>query len=353
MNKSVITLTTMLVLMPIASIAKQPLFTFQEGDGFKRFSVSAGGLFVKPLGKAQPIQNYTAIQNGHVATNGDISYNAVIENANPDNPISSSTMFLLGLVSGGPGGTIPGLTTGSSTINGLEEWTSAGTGLEADDVITLGIMTNYHFTDNISFEMKAGFPPKVDIKGKGQIYAPFSALAKGVVDLDMKNDLLVTDLSKHGKVAEARAWTPAFELQYHFGKTGVNKFRPYVGAGLMFAYFNGLKLNPGLEQDLIDSGHMIANILDNKAGASLDRKKSSANPVVTLEASSAIAPVVTAGFTYDFNDRWFAVTSLSYAQLSGKTTIKVTDEKFGELVQSKAKIEITPILGYAGVGYRF
>ena len=38
-------------------------------------------------------------------------------------------------------------------------------------------MTNYFFTDNISFEMKAGIPPKVDLQGKGKIYAPFAAVA--------------------------------------------------------------------------------------------------------------------------------------------------------------------------------
>jgi outer membrane protein W len=46
--------------------------------------------------------------------------------------------------------------------------------LEADDVDTVGIMANYNFTDNLSLEIKAGIPPKVDIKGKGKIYAPFN-----------------------------------------------------------------------------------------------------------------------------------------------------------------------------------
>jgi hypothetical protein len=52
-----------------------------------------------------------------------------------------------------------------------------------------------------------------------------------------------------------------------------------------------------------------------KAGASLDGIESSANPKVDLEASDAFAPVATVGFTYDFNDTWFAVGSVSYAHL--------------------------------------
>ncbi|WP_322853016.1 OmpW family outer membrane protein, partial [Acinetobacter baumannii] len=67
----------------------------------------------------------------------------------------------------------------------------------------------------------------------------------------------------------------------------------------------------------------------------------------------AIAPVATLGFTYDFNDKWYAVGSVSYAHLKTDTTITVNDAKYGELINAKADIEINPILGYAGIGYRF
>jgi outer membrane protein len=50
--------------------------------------------------------------------------------------------------------------------------------------------------------------------------------------------------------------TPAIEAQYQFGKSGVNKFRPYLGVGLMYAHFNDIKLNE-IRSDLISAGHMI------------------------------------------------------------------------------------------------
>lgn len=358
MNKTLIVIASTLVLSPITSFAKSPYFSLQEGKGFKRFSVSVGALYVSPLGTAQPIQNSTAIQNGEVAKNGEISIDTIMDNLDKDAEQPAGLRLLLNAGAIGNNGVVRESFSGSSTINGLDQWTSPGTGLEADKVITLGIMNNYYFTDNISFEMKAGIPPKVDIKGKGQIYSPFSAVSRPIPSLDiakinMKNDIFVTDLEKHGKVAEARAWTPAFEFQYHFGKTGVNKFRPYVGAGLLFAYFSELELNPGLEKDLIEAGHMIANIKNGKAGASLERLTSTANPTVKLEASPTIAPVITAGFTYDFNDRWFGVASISYAHLKGESEIIVSDPQLGELVKSKSDIEINPALGYAGIGYRF
>lgn len=354
-----------LATLPLLAHAKSPYFSLQDGDGFKRFSVSVGALHVMPQGKAQPFAVNTAVQDGETAKVGDISIAAVKGNLDPAMESNLSTGFI-NLIDGLGGKTLSGNLSGSAEIYGLESWNNAGTGLEADDVTTLGIMTNYFFTDNVSLEIKAGIPPKVDLQGKGKIYAPFSAMATPSIDLipqipggidlpsiDLKNDIPITDLEAYGPAASARAWTPAFEFQYHFGKTGVNKFRPYVGLGLMYAYFNELEINSSTEQDLIKAGHMIANIKEGKAGASLDGIESSANPKVDLEASDAFAPVATVGFTYDFNDTWFAVGSVSYAHLKNDTTITVTDANLGELIRSKADIEVNPILAYAGFGMRF
>ncbi|NHB57806.1 OmpW family protein [Acinetobacter sp. 194] len=360
MKKTLLCLATTLALVPSLSQAKSPYFSLQDGENFKRFSVSVGALYVKPTGNAQAININTSVKNGESAKNGDIQVDTVLNNLDPsvNQGLLSLALQGVGLFTGG---NLPSSLSGSSKINGLQSWTAEGTGLEADDVTTLGIMTNYFFTDNISLEVKAGIPPKVDISGKGKISAPFSATATPEIanfpleflNIDLKNNIPITDLGGYGKVAEARAWTPAFEVQYHFGKTGVNKFRPYLGVGLMYAYFNDLEMNSGLKNDLIKAGHMIANIKDGKAGAALERETSSANPKVKLEASDAFAPVATAGFTYDFNDRWFAVGSISYAHLKGETTITVKDAQLGELIKAKSDIEINPILGYAGVGFRF
>jgi outer membrane protein W len=349
--------------LPTITFAESPYFSLKDGDGFKRFSVSMGALYVKPTGKAQPIKVNTAVANGEQAKVGDVSIKTVKDSISKDMNPNLSTAFV-NFLDGLGQENLPAALSGNAEINGLNEWSNPGTGLEADDVMTLGIMTNYFFTDNVSLEVKAGIPPKVDIKGKGQIYAPLTATAHPSIDLpiiggidlpaiDLEKSIFITDLEAQDTAATARAWTPAFEFQYHFGKTGVNKFRPYVGLGLMYAYFNELKINPTIEKDLINAGHMIVNIKDGKAGAALDQKTSSGNPKVKLEASDAFAPVATAGFTYDFNDRWFAVGSVSYAHLTGEATITVNDTKYGELIRAKTDIEINPLLGYAGVGYRF
>jgi outer membrane protein W len=354
-----------LTTLPMAAHANSPYFSLQDGDGFKRFSVSVGVLHVMPQGKAQPFSTQTAAKDAEVSQMGDISIEAIKNNLDPamDPAVSAE---LIKALDGLGLSTLPGSMSGSARIGGLENYTSPGTGLEADDVTTLGMMTNYFFTDNISLEMKGGFPPKVDLQGKGKIYAPLSAMVTPSIDLlqgipggsdlpgiSLKSEIPVTDLEAYGPAASARAWTPAFEMQYHFGKTGVNKFRPYVGLGIMYAYYNELEINPRTEQDLIDAGHMIANIKRGQSGAVFDGNPSSADPKVHVEASDAFAPIATIGFTYDFNDTWFAVSSVSYAHLKNDTTITVTDSELGELIRSKADIEVNPILAYAGIGMRF
>ena len=336
--------------LPTMSFAESPYFSLKDGDGFKRFSLSAGWLHAMPQGSANPININTTVAEGTQSKVGDVSKQAVLDAA-----VKDSNPIVYGAINLWPTDTVSGLATGTATIKGLSNWQSQGTGLEADNVDTVGIMANYHFTDNLSLEIKAGIPPKVDIKGKGDIYAPLSGSASTILgDIDLKQDLHITDLTQGGKAATARAWLPAVELHYQFGKSGVNKFRPYVGAGVMYAYFNDLKMNSGIESDLVKAGHMIQNIHDGKAGAALDGETSSADPIVKLEATDTFAPIVTVGATYDFNPNWFAVGSVSYSKMNNEAKIYVTDRNTGkELIQANTKIDIDPLITYLGVGYRF
>ncbi|WP_171194720.1 OmpW/AlkL family protein [Acinetobacter sp. A47] len=350
MKKSFACLLTGLCTFPTITFANSPYFSFKDGDGFKRFSVSAGWLHAMPQGSANPVNINTSVAEGTESKVGDVSKQAVLDAADRDsNPLLYDALKLL------PAKTLPGLLTGTATVNGLSNWKSEGTGLEADDVDTVGIMANYHFTDNVSLEIKAGIPPKVNIKGKGNIYAPLTGKADTTLgSIGLKQDIFITDLTQGDKAATARAWLPAVELHYQFGKSGVNKFRPYVGAGVMYAYFNDLKINSGIESDLIKAGHMIQNIHDGKAGAALDGKTSSADPVVKLKATDTFAPIMTVGATYDFNPNWFAVGSVSYSKMNNEAKIYVTDRNTGkELIRANTKIDIDPLITYVGVGYRF
>ncbi|MCH4248191.1 MAG: OmpW family protein [Acinetobacter populi] len=335
-------------------------YDFFKSDGnFKRFSVSAGWLHAMPQGKANNMKNSTVIADGTTAENGSISKKTFLDAVDPDYPLEDWKLAAINLLFPNDDSDLSSV-SGTTTINGLQNWESTNTGLEAKDVDTLGIMMNYHFNDHWSLELKAGIPPKVDIAGKGQVYAPFSGISKpdgiGVVlgDVMLKKDIPITDLEQSDKAATVRAWLPAAEIHYQFGQSGINKFRPYVGAGVLYAYFNGIELDSGIRKDLENAGHKIQNIKDGQAGAALEGRESSGNMKVKVKADDAFAPIVTLGATYDFNDKWFAVGSVSYAKLSNDATITVNNENTGEsLIKAHTTIDIDPIITYAGIGYRF
>ncbi|PNK60720.1 OmpW/AlkL family protein [Psychrobacter sp. FDAARGOS_221] len=361
------------VIFSTSAFAEFDYKKYIETDGsFKRFSVSAGWLHANPSGDATPIKNTTAIQDGSSHENGSVRASTVrdVIDPNQDKDVYDKVYGTIdGLISDDSDPDLGALNaSGSTVINGLQNFATAGTGLESDDVDTVGLLFNYFFTDNWSLEVKAGIPPKVDILGKGTVIAPFegtvspgpTAVALGLSEFDIKKNIEITDMTQGSKASTARAWLPAAEIHYQFGKSGVNKFRPYVGAGLMYAHFNDLKLNSGIRQDLTDAGHMIQNIKNGQAGQSLQYDgpdgrvtPSDSGMRIKVEADSAWAPMLTLGATYDFDESWFAVGSVTYAKLDSETTITVNNDAGDELIRAKSKIDIDPYITYLGVGYRF
>ncbi|AOA57610.1 OmpW/AlkL family protein [Acinetobacter larvae] len=378
MNNKTIILGLAVVTSPINSYAESDDFKISQAHTFKRFSISAGWLHAAPLGQANPFHIATGALNGdyRVGTikldtvNDAVAATSAGEAAQKRlNTVASAGEFI-GIIQDG---TLTPEMSGRVNVQGIEQWQNANTGLEANAVDTLGIMANYYFTDHWSLELKAGIPPKVDISGKGQIFAPFTGVATpegnlpsgiinnianqlidGIGPIPLDKPIAITDLAQGDQAASVRAWLPAAEIHYQFGRSGINKFRPYVGIGVMYAYFDKVQLNPAIESDLISAGHKVQNILDNQAGAALEGSLSSADPEVKVKTSDAFAPIVTLGASYDFNPRWFAVASLSYAKLNNEADIRVTDRQSGKtLIQSKTKIDIDPIITYLGLGYRF
>lgn len=362
--------------MSTLSIAS-PYFSLQDGENFKRFSISAGWLHAMPQGNANPVQVTTAAKSGTYGV-GDVNLDTV-NNAVAKTPQGDAAKDKLNQVANI--GKLVGLVkdnqltanmSGNVEIDSLASWENPNTGLTANDVDTLGIMMNYHFTDNLSLEIKAGIPPRVDIEGQGKIYAPVQGIATpignvdgilgpianplidGIGEIPLATQIPITNLAQNKTAASVRAWLPAAELHYQFGRSGIDKFRPYIGVGVMYAYFNDVKLDSGIEADLIKAGHMVQNVLDQKAGAALEGKSSSAKPKVHVKATDTFAPIATIGATYDINDRWFAVGSVSYSKMNNTAEIRITDQNTGRtLIEANTPIDIDPIITYAGIGFRF
>ncbi|QIO05514.1 OmpW/AlkL family protein [Acinetobacter shaoyimingii] len=356
------------IIIPITFILNTHVSHASSTD-FKRWAVSAGWLHVMPQGKANPMHINTAVVEGETYGVDRIKNADIVDHAtNLDDYRSGFAGIGVAVIESdyntSPDSYVNSLFTGgmAADVSGISQWTDKA-GLEAQDVDTLGLTLSYFPHDKVSLEIVGGIPPTVDIKGKGQIIASsyseanssglLSSLMNGLI---IEKDITVANLSNYKKIAEVRAWTPALTAKYHFGKSGKNKFRPYVGAGVVYGYFDKLELNNGLEQKLVDAGHMIRNVLDDKAGDALDNSGTSdGDPKVKVKVSDAFAPVVTLGFTYDISKRFFTTASLTYMpNFNNTATITVTDHNTGErLIKSKTKVDLDPLITYLGVGFRF
>jgi outer membrane protein len=124
-------------------------------------------------------------------------------------------------------------------------------------------------------------------------------------------------------------------LKYYFGDAQ-SRLRPFVGAGGAYVWYSGVKLSSATSNG--------AFLYSSTYGTALEG-------TTTAKLSSSFAPVVNAGFTYNFDKHWSAGVSLSYMWLSTRATL-TTHSSVGT-VTSTSKIKLDPIISFASVGYRF
>lgn len=225
---------------------------------------------------------------------------------------------------------ISGSTTKQTPLLGERSVSSPGAGFEVEDADTAGLMLDYFVNNNVSLELVLGAPPEMELSGHGTIDLPVVGQA--------------ADLSKFDKIATTDAYTPTLLAKYHFGSIN-NKFRPYVGAGVMYAHFSDVKADPNVNAELNSNG--LLAILKPELGK--------------IKVDDAFAPVAIAGFDYNLNQNWFATASVSYAHLSttakldviGNTKLIGKDIPRATILKGRSEIEINPIVTYVGLGYRF
>ncbi|MEB3753394.1 OmpW/AlkL family protein [Acinetobacter sp. MD2(2019)] len=214
--------------------------------------------------------------------------------------------------------------TGNSSLLGADY--SPNAGFEIKNADTAALLFDYYVNDNVALELVAGVPPKMEIDGKGVI---------------LKNNVFVNagkglDLSSLGDVGKVKAYTPALLGKYQFG-TIDSKFRPFVGAGIMYAHFSDFKLGSNVNSSL------NSQIAGGQLGMNISKVK----------IDDAIAPVATLGADYNFNKDWFMTASVTYAHLKTRAKLDIATGAGTTAVQGESDIEINPIATYLGIGYRF
>jgi outer membrane protein len=154
----------------------------------------------------------------------------------------------------------------------------------------------YSFTDNISAELDLGVPYRAKIYG-----------ADGIAGT--------------GKLGSVQSLPPTAFLQYRFFKPD-SKFRPYVGAGVTYAYFRKAE----------GSGQMTA--LTN-IGSSIP---------TTFKIKNKAAGSIQLGTAYALNEKWYIDVSLVKTFL--KTKVDFSTGQTQDIRLDPQSINI-------GVGYRF
>lgn len=177
--------------------------------------------------------------------------------------------------------------------------TLSGTGAKLSDADTIGVAAGYFVTDHIAAELVVGYPPSFDLNGSGS-------------------------LAQFGKLGEAKQWSPTLLFKYYFNAPTAS-FRPYLGLGVSRVWFT--------------NAHITNSTFETYG----------LGGPTTVDTDSSWAPVFNAGFSYAFDQHWFAGVSVSYLPLS--TTAKLYTPSTTAHYQTK--IKLNPIVSYVNVGYRF
>ncbi|WP_321853275.1 MULTISPECIES: OmpW/AlkL family protein [Burkholderia] len=185
-----------------------------------------------------------------------------------------------------------------------------GSGISVGNADTFALTARYYVTDHFALETILGVPPKLHMTGTGTI-------------------------SQLGDLGTARAWSPALQLQYHFGES-TSHFRPYLGAGVAYVWYRSIQLSQP-----VATGQMLYS---PTFGTQLEGPTS-----VTMNKS--FAPVLNAGLTYNINARWSLGASVSYMWSTAKATL-TTHSPMG-VVTTTTKVKINPIVSFVSIGYKF
>ncbi|CUI09494.1 outer membrane beta-barrel protein [Massilia sp. P8910] len=154
---------------------------------------------------------------------------------------------------------------------------------------------SYSLTDNVSAELDLGMPFKHTLYGAGSIEGT-------------------------GKLGTVKALPPTMLVQYRFFKPDA-MLRPYLGAGITYAYF----------AKETGSGQMTA--ISDIGG-----------PPTTFKVKNKLAGTLQAGLVYNINDRWFA--DVAYIKTFLKTKVDFSSGQTQD-------ITLDPQVVSFGIGYKF
>jgi outer membrane protein len=210
---------------------------------------------------------------------------------------------------------------------------SPGTSVSVRDVNTLGISFARFLTNHISVTLNAGIPPIVNVSGAGVVQPTGPAGPLFAVNLGDP---------KFNPIASARQWSPALALQYHFG-TSASRVRPFLGAGVTYTWFTGVRLNPTFEEEL-----------NNRVGQPLALAAGKPGPTsASVGADSVWEPVFVAGLPFALNEHWGITLSAAYVPFNTDSTVRIYASDGTLLATSRPHIAIDALVSGLLLSYKF
>jgi outer membrane protein len=162
----------------------------------------------------------------------------------------------------------------ADNISGPYVPSSLGLNLHVNNIFTPYFGYVRSLSSHIDVELAVGYPPLTKTEGRGP--------AK------------VGSVAYNGQIISTARWlSPTLLVEYVFGDAN-SRWRPYVGVGVNYTKFF------------------------SRQSTALGNAASGGPTSISLPAS--VGPAVTAGLSYEINDRWHLYASYSVAQVNTKLT---------------------------------
>ncbi|MBX3600872.1 MAG: OmpW family protein [Rubrivivax sp.] len=190
-------------------------------------------------------------------------------------------------------------TSGLSTDPAVS--TLAGSDAETGDATTVIVVYERLLTPSLGAELVLGWPPRIDARATG----PLAGLTQ---QLGISNTVL-----------SAKNVSPTLLVNYYFGDPA-NAWRPYVGAGVNYTRFSGIR---------------------------------SSLPVSKLTMSDSWGPAVQVGIGYAFARQWGMFASVARIWVESDVEAVVNLPAVPVPVTVRTTVDFRPWTYTAGVYYRF
>jgi outer membrane protein len=141
------------------------------------------------------------------------------------------------------------------------------------------------------------------------------------------------DLGQFKPLTSERVWAPVLLFKYHFG-TPQSRFRPFIAAGVNYAWYTGLEANPAFRNALVNAF---------------------AGPGGTLKGSVSTSwnPAVATGFSYHLVQNWYATGALVYIPIKANSTMTVQSASGETRLVNKLHVTTNMVTAFLGISYRF